>query len=46
MQEMMAFVLWFVQEFPAILLQPPISAFVGMVLLLYIVRVISAMMRL
>lgn len=29
MTEMQNFVLWFLQEFPAILLTPPISAFTG-----------------
>lgn len=33
MQEMMNFVLWFVENFPGILLTPPISAFTGLALL-------------
>ena len=33
MQVMMDFVLWFIQEFPAVLLEPPISAFTGLCLL-------------
>lgn len=33
MQDMMNFVLWFMEEFPAILLTPPISAFTGLLLL-------------
>lgn len=46
MDEMKDFCLWFLNEMPPILLKPPISAFVGMALLLVVCRVISRMMRL
>lgn len=33
MDEMKEFVLWFLQEVPPVLLEPPISAFVGLAFL-------------
>lgn len=39
------FVLWCIQEIPAVLLQPPISAFVGIALLVVTLRVIYLMMH-
>lgn len=45
MAEMKEFVLWFVQQFPAFLLEPPISAFVGLMVLMYVVKVIWSMMH-
>jgi len=45
MEEMKQFILWFVQQFPAILLEPPISAFVGLVILMYVVKVLWSMMH-
>lgn len=43
MADMRAFCMWFLQTMPAVLLEPPISAFVGMALLCVIVRVIWRM---
>lgn len=44
MDEMKEFVLWLIQVFPNVLLEPPISAFVGMALLFFCVKVIHRMM--
>lgn len=46
MAEMRDFCLWFLETMPAVLLQPPISAFVGLALLLVVLRVIRKMMNL
>lgn len=46
MDEMKEFVLWFVDTIPSVLLQPPISAFVGLALLIVTLRVIHRMMTL
>ncbi|MCI8400101.1 MAG: hypothetical protein HFF90_12020 [Oscillibacter sp.] len=46
MAEMKDFCLWFLNTMPAILLKPPISAFVGLALLLVVLRVIRRMMML
>lgn len=46
MDAMKDFVLWLVQVFPAVLLEPPISAFVGMALLLFVAKVIHSLMTL
>lgn len=43
MDEMKAFVLWLIQVFPDVLLEPPISMFVGMALLFFCVKVIHRM---
>lgn len=45
MAEMKDFILWFIQEFPPVLLEPPISMFVGLVILMYIVKLLRLMMR-
>lgn len=45
MEEMKDFVLWFIQVVPDFLLAPPISAFVGLVLLMYVVKVLWSMMH-
>lgn len=45
MDEMKDFVLWCIEEIPSVLLEPPISAFVGMALLVVILRVIYHMMH-
>lgn len=42
----MDFVLWFIQEFPAILLEPPISAFTGLCLLFATLSLVRRMMYL
>lgn len=41
MEEMKAFVLWFVQEFPPVLLVPPFSAFTGIMILFFLCSLIS-----
>lgn len=46
MAEMKDFCLWFLETMPEILLRPPISAFVGLALLLVVLRVIRRMMML
>lgn len=46
MDEMKEFCLWFLETMPFVLLEPPISAFVGMALLLVTVHVIHRMIRL
>ena len=45
MDEMKDFVLWCLEEIPAVLLEPPISAFVGIALLVSILRVLYQMMH-
>lgn len=45
MQDMMNFILWFMEEFPAILLTPPISAFTGLVLLGWTAHLFSRIIR-
>lgn len=42
---MKAFVLWCIEVIPSVLLEPPISAFVGVALLVVTLRVISQMMH-
>ncbi len=46
MQEMMEFVIWFIKEFPAILLTPPISAFTGLALLFATASLVRRMIHL
>lgn len=46
MDEMKAFVLWCLETIPAVLLEPPFSAFVGLALLLVTARVVSRMFNL
>lgn len=46
MAEMKDFCLWFLETMPAVLLKPPISAFVGLALILVVLRVIRRMMTL
>lgn len=41
---MMDFVLWFVEEFPAILLTPPISAFTALAILSWLTRIVFGLM--
>lgn len=45
MDEMKDFVLWCIDTIPAVLLEPPISAFVGMALLIVVLRVIYQMIH-
>ncbi len=46
MDEMKDFVLWCLETIPEVLLEPPISAFVGLALLFVTVRLVSQMMKL
>lgn len=46
MDEMKEFVLWFLATIPAVLLEPPFSAFVGLALLLMTARLVSRMCNL
>lgn len=46
MDEMKAFVLWCLETIPAVLLEPPFSAFLGIVLLFFTARLISRMLNL
>lgn len=46
LDEMKAFVLWFVQEFPVVLLEPPISAFVGLAFLALTVALFERLLSL
>ena len=46
MAEMKDFCMWFLETMPDVLLMPPISAFVGLALLLVVLRVIHQMMTL
>lgn len=46
MDEMKEFVLWCIETVPPVLLEPPISAFVGLALLIVTLRVIHRMMYL
>lgn len=46
MEAMMKFSLWFLDTMPQILLEPPISAFVGLALLCCTLNVIWRMMHL
>lgn len=46
MAEMKDFCLWFLNTMPEVLLKPPISAFVGLALILVVLRVIRRMMML
>lgn len=45
MEEMKDFILWFIQTVPDVLLKPPFSAFVALVLLMYIVKCLWQMMH-
>lgn len=46
MDAMKSFCLWFLETMPPVLLEPPISMFVGLALLLVVVRVIRGLMML
>lgn len=46
MDEMKDFVLWCIEEIPPVLLEPPISAFVGLALLFVSARLISRVIHL
>lgn len=46
MDAMKDFVLWCLDTVPAVMLQPPISAFVGLALLVVTIRVIRLMIHL
>lgn len=46
MDEMKDFVLWCMETIPDVLLEPPISAFVGLALLFVTARLVSRMMHL
>lgn len=46
MAEMKDFCMWFLETMPPVLLEPPISAFVGLALILVVLRVIRRMMML
>lgn len=45
MDEMKEFVLWCIGTVPSVLLEPPISAFVGLALLIVTLRVVSRMIH-
>lgn len=45
MEAMKSFVMWFIETIPGFLLEPPISAFVGMVLLAFVVGILRRMMH-
>ena len=45
MEEMKDFILWFLQEFPAVLLTPPISAFTGLLLLFFTCELVRRIMH-
>lgn len=46
MAEMKEFSLWFLNTMPEVLLKPPISAFVGLALILFTVGILGRMMNL
>lgn len=46
MDEMKDFVLWCIEEIPPVLLEPPISAFVGLALLFVSARLVSRVIHL
>ena len=46
MDEMKEFVLWCLETIPAVLLEPPFSAFVGLALLFVTARLVSRMIHL
>lgn len=46
MDAMKDFCLWFLETMPSVLLEPPISAFVGLALVVFCVRVIRQMINL
>ena len=46
MDEMKSFVLWCIETVPPVLLEPPISAFVGLALLFFTARLFTRMMHL
>lgn len=46
MQDVEQFILWFLENFPTILLTPPISAFTGLALLGWTTRLIGRLIRL
>lgn len=43
MQNMMTFVTWFIEEFPAFLMEEPIIYFVGIIILGYIVKLMLSL---
>lgn len=45
MAEMQDFALWFLTEIPEFLLTPPISAFVGIALLIVIIKVFASIIK-
>ncbi len=45
MAEMQNFALWFLTEIPEFLLTPPISAFVGVALLIVIIKVMTSIIK-
>ncbi|MBR3952732.1 MAG: hypothetical protein IKJ82_03880 [Oscillospiraceae bacterium] len=45
MAEMREFALWFLTEIPDFLLSPPISAFVGVILLFVIIKVMTSIIK-
>lgn len=46
MQDIEQFILWFLENFPDILLTPPISAFTGIALLCWTGRLVGHLIRL
>lgn len=46
MQDVEQFIVWFVQNFPVILMTPPISAFTGLALLGWTAHTVGRMIRL
>lgn len=46
MQEMMDFILWFVEKFPDILLTPPISMFTSLAILGWMTDILIRLFRL
>lgn len=45
MQAMMTFVTWFIEEFPAFLMEEPIIYFIGIIILGYLIRTIYSFIR-
>ena len=45
MQAMMTFVTWFIQEFPAFLMEEPIIYFIGIIILGYMIKLIISFAR-
>jgi hypothetical protein len=46
MQDVMDFIQWFIDNFPAILMTPPISAFTGLALLGWLTHLVGRLIRL